>query len=399
MKYLANHLRSAITIIELYKGDVPFAVFLKSYFAANKKFGSKDRRFISQLCYTYYRLGKAADPFDHQTAIYMALFLGHAEPGVWASLFNEDWLSNWHQSMELRLGFIKKTFPQFDSTQIFPFEHLLSQSIDATVFSLGHLVQPDLFIRIRPGRLPNVLKAFDQINMPFVAMNDHCYALPNGTKLEGIVELDKDYVVQDFSSQQTAVLMEPAKQLRKGKDASVDIWDCCAASGGKSILARDTIGNMELTVSDIRKSIIHNLSQRFERAGIKQYQSIVTDLSKPIDAPELAGMLFDLIICDAPCSGSGTWSRTPEQLRLFNQDQVAGFQQLQQQIVNNTLPKLRSNGYFLYITCSVFEAENEAILPFIASKFPQMTLVDYQTIKGYAVKADTMFAALFKKTN
>lgn len=399
MKYIANHLRSAIAIIELYKGDVPFAVFLKTYFAANKKFGSKDRRSIGQLCYTYFRLGKAADPFDHQTAICMALYLGHSEPGVWAALYEQDWLNHWHQSIEQRVGFIQTKFPEFNLQHIFPLVNGLSATIDVEAFTLGHLVQPDLFIRIRPGRLPNILKAFGQFNIPFVAINEYCYALPNGTKLDEFAELDKDYVVQDFSSQQTAKLMEPAKQLRKGKDASVDIWDCCAASGGKSILARDTIGNMELTVSDIRKSIIHNLSQRFERAGIKQYQSVVADLSKPIEAPELAGMLFDLIICDAPCSGSGTWSRTPEQLRLFNENQVTAFQKLQQQIVVNALPKLRNNGYFLYITCSVFETENEAILLFITKQFPFMSLVEHQTINGYALKADTMFVALFKKTN
>ncbi|OYW79470.1 MAG: hypothetical protein B7Z27_05505, partial [Sphingobacteriia bacterium 32-37-4] len=150
-------------------------------------------------------------------------------------------------------------------------------------------------------------------------------------------------------------------------------------------------------VSDIRKSIIQNLAQRFDRAGIRKYQSLIADLSKPITAPELAGMQFDLIICDAPCSGSGTWGRTPEQLTQFGNQAINDFQQLQQQIVRNALPKLRSNGYFLYITCSVFEAENEAIIPFIESSFPFMKLIEQSAIKGYDVKADTMFAALFKK--
>jgi len=108
-------------------------------------------------------------------------------------------------------------------------------------------------------------------------------------------------------------------------------------------------------------------------------------------------MQFDLIICDAPCSGSGTWGRTPEQLTQFSEYEIVVFQQLQQQIVQNALPKLRNNGFFLYITCSVFEAENEAIVPFVESRFPFMKLVEQSVIKGYADKADTMFVALFKK--
>jgi 16S rRNA (cytosine967-C5)-methyltransferase len=46
------------------------------------------------------------------------------------------------------------------------------------------------------------------------------------------------------------------------------VWDCCAASGGKSILVKDTLNSIQLTVSDIRQSILNNLQQRFAVAGI-----------------------------------------------------------------------------------------------------------------------------------
>ena len=399
MKYAENYLRSAAVIITAYNGDTPFAGYLKTHFAANKKFGSKDRRFISQICFSYFRTGNSMVGIDMELALKAALYLCNNEPGVWADLFDENWLRDWHQSLTQRIEFIKNHIAYFNPTQIFPFVSYLSKTIDTIQFSESYLIQPDLFIRVRPGRLPNVIKALANAGIEYKAISESCFALPNGTKLEGVGELDKDYVVQDYSSQQTAQIMEAGKQMRKGKDASVDIWDCCAASGGKSILARDVLGNMELTVSDIRKSIIQNLAQRFERAGIRKYQSLIADLSKPISAPELAGMQFDFIICDAPCSGSGTWGRTPEQSTQFNDLQITVFQQLQQQIVQNVLPKLRSNGYFLYITCSVFERENEAMIPFIESRFPFMKAVEHRIIKGYDVKADTMFVALFKKLN
>lgn len=397
MKYAENYLRSAAAIINAYNGDTPFAGFLKTHFAANKKFGSKDRRFISQICYSYFRTGNSMVGIDMELALKVSLYLCNNEPGVWVDLFDQHWIKDWSSLLANRIEYVKNHIAYFNPTQIFPFVSYLSNTIDVEKFSQSHLIQPDLFIRVRPGRLPNVLKAFTSTGIEYKTITDTCFALPNGTKLEGIAELDKDYVVQDYSSQQTARIMEAAKQLRKGKDASVDVWDCCAASGGKSILARDILGNMELTVSDIRKSIIQNLAQRFERAGIRKYQSLIADLSKPITASELAGMQFDLIICDAPCSGSGTWGRTPEQLTQFNENEIVVFQQLQQQIVQTALPKLRNNGYFLYITCSVFEAENEAIIPFVERRFPFMKLTEQTTIKGYDLKADTMYAALFKK--
>lgn len=396
MKYAENYLRSAAAIITAYNGDTPFAGFLKTHFAANKKFGSKDRKFISQICYAYFRTGNSMVGVDMELALKVSLYLCNNEPGVWIDLFNQDWIKDWSPLLVNRIEYVKNHIAYFNPSQIFPFVSYLSKAIDVEKFSQSHLIQPDLFIRVRPGRLPNVIKAFTNSGIAYKTITESCFALSNGTKLEGVAELDKDYVVQDYSSQQTSRIMEAAKQLRKGKDASVNVWDCCAASGGKSILARDVLGNMELTVSDVRKSIIQNLAQRFERAGIRKYQSLIADLSKPITASELAGMQFDLIICDAPCSGSGTWGRSPEQLTQFSEREVNVFQQLQQQIVQNTLPKLRVNGYFLYITCSVFEAENEAIIPFVESRFPFMKLVEQTPIKGYELKADTMYAALFK---
>ena len=61
---------------------------------------------------------------------------------------------------------------------------------------------------------------------------------------------------------------------------SLAVWDCCAASGGKSILLTDILKQkIELTVSDIRETILKNLHQRFKSAGIINYESFVTDLS------------------------------------------------------------------------------------------------------------------------
>ena len=68
----------------------------------------------------------------------------------------------------------------------------------------------------------------------------------------------------------------------------------------------------------------------------------------------------------------------------------------QQKIVSNAIPLLNKNGYFLYITCSVFENENEAIAEFIHQEH-KLQLLRMKLLKGYDKKADSMFAALFKK--
>jgi 16S rRNA (cytosine967-C5)-methyltransferase len=98
-----------------------------------------------------------------------------------------------------------------------------------------------------------------------------------------------------------------------------------------------------------------------------------------------------------PCSGSGTWGRTPEQLSFFQKNKIQEYADLQREIISNVVPHLAVDGYLLYITCSVFKKENEGNVQLIQQKFPSLQLIHQEILIGYDKKADTMFAALFKK--
>ena len=157
-------------------------------------------------------------------------------------------------------------------------------------------------------------------------------------------------------------------------------------------MAKDILGDIDLTVSDVRDSILVNLKNRFATAEIRNYKSIIADLTKPVS--KLKNAKFNLILADVPCTGSGTWSRTPEQLYYFDEKKINEYAALQKKILTIIIPHLATGGYLLYITCSVFKKENEAVIDLIKEQF-HLELIKTELLKGYDKKADTMFAALF----
>lgn len=392
MRY-QSYFNTAVSLIRAYDGSAPLVHFLKKYFAEHKKHGSRDRKLISHLCYGYYRLGYAVKELETAERLKIAIFLCNETAGDWASLFEEDWLAAWTIPIPEKIHWLQQKYPAFSAAAMFPWTAALSEGIDQEAFILSHFIQPDLFLRVRPGKEKQVLGKLREQQIIFSQVTDTCLALPNTTKIDSVLDIDKEVVIQDYSSQQVARFLSlntPHSPLTK-----TTVWDCCAASGGKSLLACDVLPAIELTVSDIRSSILRNLKERFDRAGIKNYRSFTADLAhSPITSHHTP---YDIVLCDAPCSGSGTWGRTPEQLFFFTQEKITAYADLQQRIVANVLPQVAKGGYLLYITCSVFRQENEEQVQFILQQ-GGFELVKMELLKGYDLKADSMFAALLRRS-
>ena len=390
--YFHRYLEYASSILAKYKGEEPFHLFLKKYFSANKKHGSRDRKIISSLCYNYFRLGVGVtSSIDITERILLSIFLIEKKP----SAFLEFLKPKWNDMIFLPVSEKIKMLPfDFNIKNIFPFNSELSEEIDIDLFNLSFLNQPKLFIRIRPGNETIVAHKLDSANVSFEKLNNSCFAFSNSERVSEVINIDKEAVIQDYNSQRTGDFLSSYIEEFTTK---ISIWDCCAASGGKSILAFDLLKQIELTVTDTRKSILENLKLRFLKAGIRNYNSFVADLSVH-SLPEGIEVLppFDLIIADVPCSGSGTWGRTPEQLSFFSKKSISKYVLLQQNIVKNAASKLKTGGHFLYITCSVFKKENEENVDFIQSNL-KFTLIKSKYLKGYQMQADTLFAAFFEK--
>ncbi len=389
MRYY-SYLKSAKAIISNYKGAEPFAAFIRKYFATNKKFGSTDRKQISHLCYCYFRMGKMITQGDTESKILQALFLCSTTPNEILAALKPEWNEWTGLEIEKKCSLLS---PQYSINQVFPWKDLLSKGIDGGVFSASMLIQPDLFLRMRPRREELVKKKLQAAAIIFKEMSEQCLSLANASKVDTVLELNKEAVVQDYNSQQTGEFLRDA--INAFPKNGLRVWDCCAASGGKSIMLYDIGPSLSLTVSDVRESILANLRKRFKEAGITNYKSVIADLA---NASPFANSktLFDVILADLPCTGSGTWSRTPEQLYFFDPAFVSKYAALQQNILTNVVPQLAAGGYLLYITCSVFAEENENAVAFLKQNFHLQELKT-EVLKGYDKKADSMFACLLQK--
>ena len=390
MSRFHSYILSASKIIETYVEGKPLSYHVKHFFSKEKKYGSRDRKMISSLCYNYFRLGHALKKAPVQEKILAGTFLAESKSNEVLSFFNPDWNE--------RIGFPvtdKLLMVNLQLEDMFPFTGELTDDTEKELFVISFLQQPDLFLRARPGKTLQVIDKLKQNKISFEQPGEHCFRLVSNTSVDAVLDINKDVVIQDMNSQKVLNFLEEMP-VYFSPDEKIAAWDCCAASGGKSILLYDILADrLQLTVSDIRENILNNLSDRLHDADVPVYKKIKADLSRKQDI--FPDDLFSIILCDAPCTGSGTWSRTPEQMACFNKESIEIYAGRQKQIITNTISHLMPGGLFFYITCSVFKKENEEVVNWMMNKF-RLKLLRMEYLKGYDKKADTMFVAVLRKT-
>ncbi len=378
-----HQVRTFEKILDSYDGKLPLHRFLVSYFKAHKQMGSSDRRWASRYLYSYFRLGNALKNVPVVERLSVADFLCNMDASLVVTTHQPELAEQVALPVPAKLALIQDKYPAFDLHDVFPFHLQLSAEIDQTLFLQSFFTQPDLYIRVKEKHTQEIAELLSKADVPVRTLSEVTLAMPNGTKLDHILPNHKHYQVQDLSSQKTGGYFQPQPY---------DYWwDCCAASGGKSLLLHDLEPKIQLLVSDVRESSLTNLEERFEESGLKKYQKKVLDLLQNNEL-DLHHYEFDGIILDAPCSGSGTWGRTPEMLSLFDAQKISYFSGLQKTIATNVVKYLKPGKPLIYITCSVFLQENEEVVAYLEKKL-HLKMELMETIKGYTEKADSMFVA------
>ncbi|MCX2479187.1 RsmB/NOP family class I SAM-dependent RNA methyltransferase [Pedobacter sp. MC2016-15] len=380
---LEYQVRAFEQAFDQYDGVLPLHRFLFTYFKQHKQMGSSDRRWTTRYLYSYFRLGQALKKEERLLRLAIADFLCNQTESLVISNYLPLLKDQLLLPVQAKIALIQDAFPDFNLEDVFPFKAVLSEGIAEADFLQSFFIQPDLFLRVKEDQQVSFLELLAKEEVAVKIINAKTLALPNGTKLEKLLPDNMYYQVQDLSSQMTGEYFNPKPYEYW--------WDCCAASGGKSLLLHDLEPKVQLLVSDVRENSLHNLDERFQAAGIRKYQKKVLDLLQNNDQ-DLHDYVFDGIILDAPCSGSGTWGRTPEMLYHFEEHKIEFFAGLQKNIGARVVKYLKPGKALIYITCSVFQKENEAVIEHLLATQP-LKLESMQSIRGYNDQADTMFIA------
>ena len=170
------------------------------------------------------------------------------------------------------------------------------------------------------------------------------------------------YYVQEASSMFLETIF---KQLVNG-DQPLKVLDLSAAPGGKTTHLQSLISPGSLLVSN---EVIRNRAMVLRDNVIKWGSSnVVVSNNDPNVFKKLRGY-FDVIVVDAPCSGSGLFRKDPEAIDEWSLNNVALCSQRQQRILADVLPALKENGILVYSTCSYSEEEDEEIVRWLEQGF------------------------------
>ncbi|MGV3656356.1 MAG: methyltransferase RsmF C-terminal domain-like protein [Chitinophagaceae bacterium] len=175
------------------------------------------------------------------------------------------------------------------------------------------------------------------------------------------------YYVQEASS----MFLEQALLQTADLDEDINVLDLCAAPGGKSTHLQSLLSPGSLLVSnEVIKARAGILRQNILKWGSS---NVVVTNNDPQHFARLGGF-FDVLVVDAPCSGSGLFRRDSEAIKEWSEEAVQLCCGRQKRIIADALPALKEGGVLIYSTCSYSPAEDEELADWLAGEMNMQNL-------------------------
>lgn len=220
----------------------------------------------------------------------------------------------------------------------------------------------DIRVNLLKGEAGAVAAGFDGAQpIPFLADG---LRLPPDTQVEssdvfaaGLIE------VQDAGSQ----AVTHAAQAQPG----MTVVDLCAGAGGKTLALAGVMANSgRLIACDVDRARLSRLAPRAARAGVSIVETRLLDPRREVDALGDLAATADIVLVDAPCSGTGTWRRNPEAKWRLTPDRLDRLAATQAMLLDLAAPLVRRGGALVHIVCSLLDAEGAGQVASFLSRHP-----------------------------
>jgi len=201
-------------------------------------------------------------------------------------------------------------------------------------------------------------RAFDETLQPQLSQDD----FRPGALLTSALRTGKKNVTEEVTNKNKSKdSLNALRRMDEGSQLVAElaghgqrILDCCAAPGGKTLILVERNPNSRITACDISAARLNEMKLRIGISTIEFLEADATALEFHDE--------FDRVLCDVPCSGTGTLSRNPEIRHRLTVEDLARQSERQQRILVSAFRALRPGGRLVYSTCSLEREENEDVV-------------------------------------
>ncbi|MDQ3233068.1 MAG: RsmB/NOP family class I SAM-dependent RNA methyltransferase [Pseudobdellovibrionaceae bacterium] len=384
--------------------------WLAQVFRGEKRFGKKDRQWYADAVFAALRLGPLAVLAEADAAAAAPAGAGDWNElrelaterlFFWLSVERQDPLDERFPDEKQRIEVLKQAqtlaswgIPAFYAPMLERRTTLSGWSPDERqAFLAAQNAKAPLWLRVnQPTRIEFARRELKEQGITWVE-DGPAWKLDQARHLQNLACIEQGVLeVQDYASQMIGAAVPFVK------DALV--WDCCAGGGGKTLqMASRMQGRGLVFASDIRSYKLEEVKRRAERADLSRVRTLPWNGESlpafPSEWQKNDGV--DVILIDAPCTGTGTWRRSPDSKYRCEPSELKALQDLQISLFQKVLPALKKGGSLVYATCSWLPEENEDVVAAALQAHPELRLEIQQLCGNPAADADTMFYAVLRK--
>lgn len=378
----------------LENGGLPADVLINKFFRARRYAGSKDRKFVSALFYRYIRSrelltwsvkqAQAAVNARNLSVAFIAQYESEFLPVfLEEDKYGPEVFSDTEQGLADAIGHIaskeapaltRNNVPEWAQEGI---KRRFGENAAAETEALNNPAALDVRLNPIKGQktaINNIKKIIESIDK--TKYSKFGYRIYSAVNMPSIPAYSSGQIeIQDEAAQIASLLVDAGESMK--------IADMCAGAGGKSLAVASLMANKgQVHAFDIVKNKLDECAKRAKRGG----HTIITQHHLPQDTAgrETALQSFegqcDRVIVDAPCTGTGTWRRSPDQRWRNTKETLKKKAELQFSLLGEASRLVKPDGRLLYMTCSVLPEENENVVTRFLETHTGWKLLDYNKI-------------------